>query len=61
MYGSEVLAISLNHENLDGKQREQHRKRIEKETGLVAFYPLLDGCERAMDAVLGYMENERAR
>jgi uncharacterized NAD-dependent epimerase/dehydratase family protein len=61
MYGSEVLAISLNHENLDATSREEHKRRIEKETGLVAFYPLIDGCERAMDAVLGYMEREQKR
>jgi uncharacterized NAD-dependent epimerase/dehydratase family protein len=61
MYGSEVLAISLNHENLDATSREEHKRRIEKETGLVAFYPLIDGCERAMDAVLCYMEREEKR
>ena len=61
MYGSEVLAISLNHEHLDAASRDAHKNRIEKETGLVAFYPLIDGCERAMDAVLGYMERERSR
>ncbi len=61
MYGSRVLAISLNHEHLDASARVAHKERIEGETGLTAFYPLIDGAERAMDAVLGYIESERAR
>lgn len=61
MYGSRVLAISLNHEHLDGEARAAHKERIERETGLTAFYPLIDGAEHATDAILAYIESERAR
>ena len=61
MYGSRVLAISLNHEHLEHAQLPAVRERIERETGVVAFYPLIDGPARAMPAVLAHLEAERAR
>lgn len=59
MYGSRVLAISINHEGLDEASRREAQARIERETGLVAFDPLLDGCERAMPALMAHLESER--
>lgn len=61
MYGAEVLAIALNHEHLDGDAREAARVRVEAETGRPAFFPLLEGCERAMPAVLDYLAREAKR
>lgn len=61
MYGSRVLAISLNHEQLDAAERETVRMRIERETGLVVFYPLLDGSDRIDPVIDRYLEQERRR
>lgn len=41
-YGPRVLAITLNHEHLPESERSATRARIERETGLPVFYPLLD-------------------
>lgn len=61
LYGSRVLAIALNHEHLAADQREATRHRIERETGVPAFYPLLEGCERVLPAIDAYVAAERAR
>lgn len=61
MYGSRVLAISLNHEHLAPEEREPVRARIERETGLTAFYPLLDGGDRIDAVVDRYLSEERRR
>ena len=61
MYGAKVLAISLNHEHLDADAREAARVAVERETGRPAFFPLLEGCERAMPAVLEHLASEAVR
>ncbi|MEY4673986.1 MAG: hypothetical protein RL148_1770 [Planctomycetota bacterium] len=61
MYGSRVLAVSLNHEHLEASQLGAVRERVERETGVPAFYPLLDGPERAMPALLAHVQAEKAR
>ncbi len=58
-YGSRVLAIALNHEHLAIEARQAARERVERETGLPAFYPLLESCERALDALERHLADER--
>ncbi|MFO1053439.1 MAG: DUF1611 domain-containing protein [Planctomycetota bacterium] len=59
MYGSRVLAIALNHEHLAAGEREAVRARVAQETGLPAFYPLLDGCDRIWPVIEGLLRNGR--
>jgi uncharacterized NAD-dependent epimerase/dehydratase family protein len=61
MYGSRVLAITLNHEHLPEREREAARARIERETGLRAFYPLLEPLDGLVSIVASFVESERAR
>lgn len=61
MYGATVLAIALNHEHLPAADRAATRARIEQETGLPAFYPLLDGCDRVLPAVRAYAAGQYSR
>lgn len=59
MYGAHVLAIALNHEHLGAEQRHAARARIERETGLPAFFPLLEGCDRVEDVIGRYLADAR--
>lgn len=61
MYGAEVLAIALNHEHLDAAARERARAAIAAETGRPVFFPLLEGCEVAMPAILDHLAREGRR
>ena len=61
MYGARVLAIALNHEHLAAADREAARARIERETGLPAFFPLLDGSARVVASIESYLAAERRR
>ncbi len=61
MYGPRVLAIALNHEHLAADARAATRARIEQETGLPTFFPLLDTAQRVVDAIAaGIAEHPRA-
>ena len=51
MYGARVLAISVNHEGLDAEACREAKRRIEGETGLVAFDPLVDGADPALERI----------
>ncbi|MCC7398326.1 MAG: DUF1611 domain-containing protein [Planctomycetes bacterium] len=61
MYGSRVLAIALNHEHLAAADRDAVRAQIERETGSLAFYPLLDGFDRVLPLVRAYLDAEASR
>lgn len=60
LYGAEVLAVAINHEHLAPGEREAARTRIERETGVPAFFPLAEG-ERFVPLVRAYVARERAR
>ncbi len=51
MYGARVLAISVNHEGLDAEACREAKRRIEGETGLVSFDPLVDGADPALERI----------
>lgn len=61
MYGARVLAITLNHEHLDADARQAARERVERETGLRAYYPLLEPLDALVDTVQDYVRRETRR
>lgn len=61
MYGSRVLAIALNHEHVAAADREAVRADVERESGLRAFFPLIEGCERVYGLIERYLADERLR
>lgn len=61
MYRSRVLAISLNHEHLLPAEHEAVRARIERETGLPAFFPLLESGEPVYGVIERYIADATRR
>lgn len=61
LYGARLLGLALNHEHLDRAAREAARAEAEAATGVPAAYPLLEGVERLLPAIQGFVEQERAR
>lgn len=51
MYGARVLALALNHEHLAPADRDPARARVERESGLRAVYPLLEGVDALVELV----------
>ena len=60
LYGARVLAIALNHEHLAEGDLAPARERIARETGLPAFYPLIDGLDRLVPLVREHVQRELA-
>jgi uncharacterized NAD-dependent epimerase/dehydratase family protein len=54
--GKPVVAITLNHEDLDAAGLENARREIAQETGLAVCDPLLDGCAPVVEALRPYLE-----
>ena len=50
--GRPVVAITVNHENMNRAQTEAACRAIEQETGLVCCAPLLHGVDRVRDAIV---------
>ncbi|MBX3464814.1 MAG: DUF1611 domain-containing protein [Planctomycetes bacterium] len=50
-YGTRVLGLCLNHEGLDATGRAAARTALERDTGLPAVYPLLEGVDRLLPAL----------
>jgi uncharacterized NAD-dependent epimerase/dehydratase family protein len=46
-----VIAITINHEHLDGDQLERAIQEIHDQTGLPVFDPLRDGADSLVEAV----------
>jgi uncharacterized NAD-dependent epimerase/dehydratase family protein len=55
LYGARVLAIALNHEQVAEADRELVRRRVEQETALPAFFPLLDDAAPVVTLLRGYL------
>lgn len=61
MYGSRVLAVTINHEHLAAHEREAARARIELETGVRAFFPLLESLDELVHIARQYAASETKR
>ncbi len=61
LYGARVLAIAINHEHLAPDDREPARRRIERETGLAAFFPLLGEADRVVPLLATFRREELKR
>ncbi len=61
LYGSAVLGVTLNHQDLGAGDLEPARRRVEEETGLPAVYPLREGVARLLPAIAAYVEREKRR
>jgi uncharacterized NAD-dependent epimerase/dehydratase family protein len=57
--GKPVVAITLNHENLDKSQISEVCERITEETGLPACDVLLNGAEPVVAAMRSYLRNKK--
>ena len=54
--GRPVVAVTINHENLDPAATRRAAQTIEKETGLPAVDVLLDGTDRLVEVIRDQME-----
>lgn len=61
MYGAEVLALTLNHEHLAVDERESTRARLQRESGVPAFYPLLESLDGLAERVARFAAAPRPR
>ena len=53
--GRPVVAVTINHENLDPAATRRAARAIEDETGLVAVDVLLDGTDRLVEVIKSQM------
>jgi uncharacterized NAD-dependent epimerase/dehydratase family protein len=60
-YGARVLGLCLNHEGLAADAREPARRELERDTGLPAVFPLLEGVARLVPAIRAFVDAERGR
>lgn len=61
LYGARVLAVAVNHEHLPEADREAARQKIERDTGVPAFFPLptqARGADRAVAAIREYLQQQ---
>jgi uncharacterized NAD-dependent epimerase/dehydratase family protein len=56
LYGSRVLAITLNTAKLTAEEARRHQERLEKEFGLPVILPLEDGMSRLSGIVGEYVD-----
>lgn len=60
-YGTRVLGLCLNHEGLAADEREPARRALERDTGLPAVFPLLDGAAPLVPTIRAFLDAERHR
>lgn len=53
-----VVAVTVNHEDLDPEQTREACARIQRETGLPCVDPLLDGCGRVVEALTPFLTRD---
>ncbi|MBK8100711.1 MAG: DUF1611 domain-containing protein [Planctomycetes bacterium] len=58
-YGTRVLGLTLNHENLTAAQRSSAQQELEASTGLPAVWPLLEGADRLVPAIRQFVQQHR--
>jgi len=58
LYGSRVLAITLNTSRLTMSEARIFQEKIAQETGLPVILPLEDGMDRLSDIVKAYITNQ---
>lgn len=58
MYGSRVLAVTLNEKGLSSEQLVTERERLETELGIPVIRPLTDGVEALVPVVRRFMAEE---
>lgn len=58
-YKTRVLGLTLNHHDLPAEQREPARAQLQRDTGLVAVYPLLEGADALVPAIKSYLQEQR--
>lgn len=58
-YRTRVLGLALNHGGLAVERREPARAELQRDTGLTAVYPLLEGADALMPAIRAYLQEPR--
>ncbi len=61
LYGSEVLAVTLNGKNMDKTALEKQRKSMERELGLPVCCPLEQGVGQLLPVVRAFLDKERVK
>ncbi len=56
--GKEVLAITLNHEGLSGKEIQEACQQVTKETGLPCYDVLADGPDALVNQITPYLRSD---
>jgi uncharacterized NAD-dependent epimerase/dehydratase family protein len=56
--GKKVIAVTLNHENMDSNEIPAECEQITLETGLPAFDVLHDGPDRLVEFIIPLLHNE---
>ncbi len=51
LMGAEVIAVTLNHENLDQEQLREEQERLRAELELPVIHPLWDGLSEVVEAI----------
>jgi uncharacterized NAD-dependent epimerase/dehydratase family protein len=51
LMGAEVIAVTLNHENLDEKQLQSHQERLQGELNVPVIHPLWDGLSEIVKSI----------
>ncbi|HEX6810038.1 MAG TPA: DUF1611 domain-containing protein [Planctomycetota bacterium] len=59
LYGTRVLGLTLNHQDLDARARAAARAQLEVETGLPAVYVLLEGAKRLVPTIRVFLQEQR--
>ncbi|MCB9877852.1 MAG: DUF1611 domain-containing protein [Planctomycetes bacterium] len=58
-YGTRVLGLALNHHLLPAAQRLSASAQLQRDTGLPAVYPLLEGADALVPAIRAFVEEHR--
>ncbi len=58
-YRTRVLGLTLNHQDLPAERREPARQQLQRDTGLTAVYPLLEGVDALVPAIRAYVQEQR--
>ena len=60
-YGTQVLGLCLNHQDLEAAARPAAKAKLAAETGLPTVFPLLEGADALVPAIRAFLAAERAR
>ena len=60
LYGSKVLAITLNEEHQTEEEMQAHQKELEQRLGIPVVRPLKEGVERLLPIVKSYIDQQTA-